>query len=734
MYDIIYNSLDGTINIQDIYDIDAISPLESTPYFNSVGDDFILSFINLEGVSSFSSFTYSTTGETENRYLTASYRISRDSNMWSSWYELLPDIQNFPVIDSMDRLFIDIKWVRGGSNTNGEIRLLSYNLSGITERNEVDGEATIVLDSGKSIIVKPPFIYKIFKISDIEIISKDDLSDVSIKYRFSQDTSRTWSEWEPFTKENIITRRINPIRFFQIEYSIENNSNKKIKIYDINLIGDFQNITNDYYKTNLYGIRECCTSNMAGSGNSSGNLSGNTCDPTTGKFPLLTDDQKSKLYNPYSQGQALNLLNKLSNDSQQVFGFKVEYFLTETDKKGQDSTLHEYQLFNVVCIEEIKVSVEGNNFPDSQIVMNQFDLNLFETMEVHITKDNFKAAFGPHRRPAKEDYLWFCDVNRMYQVDHAQQFRGFNNAAIYYKLILKKYNQKANVKAGTPEIKDRLKELTKNSTINELMGIENTQDKAAVANKDQTRTLTQDPIRLGYFAPIVRELIENSTTIISKSHYDMSGTTQSYGVSYKNLDPVLNVSDNIGFTLWFNINNYVVDEVYNFFNYYDDSNSIGWKINLSNDKVVINLNSDSYTMSLTGATISNTIGLEENTWYCYVANMDQRQRKLNQYIYKRNVEFEEDAPMLSSTVLKLVYSKEEDMIPVNYELEDISGKILGSDMNITNIRLFIDVIPKESHNKILNQAIIRDDSKYLVFADNANAKLILPSMPLGNEN
>jgi hypothetical protein len=412
----------------------------------------------------------------------------------------------------------------------------------------------------------------------------------------------------------------------------------------------------------------------------------------------------------------------------------VEYFLTETDKKGQDSTLHEYQLFNVVCIEEIKVSVEGNNFPDSQIVMNQFDLNLFETMEVHITKDNFKAAFGPHRRPAKEDYLWFCDVNRMYQVDHAQQFRGFNNAAIYYKLILKKYNQKANVKAGTPEIKDRLKELTKNSTINELMGIENTQDKAAVANKDQTRTLTQDPIRLGYFAPIVRELIENSTTIISKSHYDMSGTTQSYGVSYKNLDPVLNVSDNIGFTLWFNINNYVVDEVYNFFNYYDDSNSIGWKINLSNDKVVINLNSDSYTMSLTGATISNTIGLEENTWYCYVANMDQRQRKLNQYIYKRNVEFEEDAPMLSSTVLKLVYSKEEDMIPVNYELEDISGKILGSDMNITNIRLFIDVIPKESHNKILNQAIIRDDSKYLVFADNANAKLILPSMPLGNEN
>jgi hypothetical protein len=58
--------------------------------------------------------------------------------------------------------------------------------------------------------------------------------------------------------------------------------------------------------------------------------------------------------------------------------------------------------------------------------MNQFDLNLFDTMEAHITKQQFKEIFGPQRRP-KED---FCNVNRMYQVDHAQQFRSFNNAAL----------------------------------------------------------------------------------------------------------------------------------------------------------------------------------------------------------------------------------------------------------------------------------------------------------------
>ena len=45
--------------------------------------------------------------------------------------------------------------------------------------------------------------------------------------------------------------------------------------------------------------------------------------------------------------------------------------------------------------------------------------------------------------------------------------------------------------------------------------------------------------------------------------------------------------------------------------------------------------------------------------------------------------------------------------------------------------MFIDIIPEDQHNKILNQAIIRDDSKYLLFADNANQRLTLPNYPLG---
>jgi hypothetical protein len=315
-------------------------------------------------------------------------------------------------------------------------------------------------------------------------------------------------------------------------------------------------------------------------------------------------------------------------------------------------------------------------------------------------------------------------------VDHAQQFRNFNNAAVYYKLHLKKYSQKANVKAGTPEIADTLKQLTKNSTLDELMGIETTQDKAAIANKDQLKTLSRDPIRLEYKAEIDKELIENSTTIISKSNYDLSSVAQgSIAVKYKNLDTQLKVSDNIGFTIWFKLQNYVMNEVYNFFHYYDETNLIGWKVDLINDDIVVKTNNDSYSFNLKGVVTNDTIALDEDVWYCYVLNIDQRNRNMQQFIYKRDVINESDAAMAMSTILHQVYKNEQTIVTFEYLLEGDYCELLGSDMRATNLRLFADIIPENYHNKILNQYIIGDDSKYLVFADNATTRIYLNNFP-----
>ena len=720
----------GTLLISDKFDIGAAtSSASATPQLLQPEEEYILSFPEIRNVKKLTRFTYDTLGLTDNRYLLQQYRISRDELKWTDWLDLKRNIDNFPLIDVKDPFYLEVKWIRKGFSKIGAIKLLEYKIEGELERPVNDEVGANTINSNSSLVIKPPFIYKVFKISDIEIISSTGISGCTIKWRYSQDSSKTWSNWELFTKENVTTKRINPIRFFQIEYLIENNSDSNIKIQDINIIGDFQNVTNDYYKTNLFGIRECCQSNIMGTTDKNGNFvpgtnwnqGSNNCDANG--LPQMTTDEKANLYNPYQQNQAINLLQKLSNDAQMIFGHRVIYFATDADRKGQDSIMHEYQLYNVVCEAEIKVSVEGNNFPDSQIVMNQFDLNLFETMQVHITKQQFKEVFGVQRRPSKEDFLYFCDINRMFQVEHAQQFRNFNNAAVYYKLILKKYSQKANMQTSTNEIKQTIDRLTKNSTIDELMGIETNGEKLAIANKDQFAPLTREVIRLEYLVPIEKELIENSTTIISKSHYDLSAINfGETAIKYLNFKPSMKVSDNLGYQIWFNINNYIEDEVYNFFNFY--SGDLGCKVDLVNDQIKLKMNLDEYTFNL------DSDLLDENVWYCLVINIEQRNRLSECFIYKRDVDEEEDAGRLSYTLLRNVYKESLEIEPIEFESEGWNPEILSSDMKVTNIRLFADVIPESTHNKICNQIIIRDDSKYLIFADNANTRILLPRFPL----
>lgn len=745
--------LNGTIVISDKFDLTSgTASIKETPKFDKIGDEYILSFTNLENINCFTKFFYDTLGLTSNRYLNNYYRISMDGIAYSSWLDLNKNIDNFPQWDSSVPLFLDIKWVRAGSSTIGTIRILEYSLKGEIERSVVDDGSVVQLAPGQSTILKAPYIYKVFSLTDTEIISDNDLSNTVIKYRYSQDNSRTWTKWEHLTKSNISTARVNPIRFFQIEYSIENKGVTNVSIQDINLHGDFQNVSKDYFKSNLFGIRDTCQTNVVGAGyydaggnfiaapnpagsagNISAGLSGDNCqtDSNVSTLPTMSAENKAGLYDPYKQNAAMGLLTKLSNDAQQMFGHKVIYFATDPDKKGEDHTLNEYQLYNVSCQGEVKVSVENNNFPDSQVVMNQFDLNLFSTMEVHITKQQFKEVFGPQRRPAKEDFLYFCNLNRMYSVDHAQQFRNFNNSAVFYKLILKKFNNAANFEISESDIRSKIKELTKNSTIDELFGLEQAEDKKSIANKDQFKPLTKDPIRLSYKASIDKELIENSSTIISKSNYDLSSIPLgTVAVEYNNFDPFIKDSDNVGYIIWFNIHNYVIDDVYNLFTYYDETNSLGWKVNLMNDTIFVKTNELEYEFNLRGLPTNDTIALDEEVWYCYVLNIDQRQREISQYIYKRDCNTESDAASLGSTILRKVYNNTQEFVPFEALMETDNCLLLASDMKATNIRLFADVLPVESHNKLLNQAIIGNDAKYLIFADNANTRLSLPRFPL----
>ena len=257
MFVINYDTLNGNIIINDNYVLN--------PTFSNIGDTYALSFINLKNVKYFKSLNYTISGNTDNRYLISEYRVSKDNNYWTPWNSITTDINigstnssctgyinNFIPFDPSYNMFIDIRWTRAGDSNIGVISLLDYILSGSLDKNLTDGLSIIYLnDTNRQIIIKPPYIFKIFKITDIEILSSGDINNTVISYRYSQDNGRTISNWTILTKENLRSERINPIRFFQIEYNVEYNGNDFVKIFDINIIGDFQNISLDSLKTNL---------------------------------------------------------------------------------------------------------------------------------------------------------------------------------------------------------------------------------------------------------------------------------------------------------------------------------------------------------------------------------------------------------------------------------------------------------------------------------------------------
>ena len=186
MYSEVSNIMDGTITIKDVFNINAtVNDADFTPYFPNLGDEYILSFPNLQNVKKFYRFVYEALGLTPSRYLLVYYRISRDSNNWTDWLTLEREIINFPIVDPLDPMYLEIKWVRGGTSEVGAIRLLSYGIIGELERPLEEEGDLVSIPAGGTKIIKPPYIFKVFGVDDVEIISPTGTTGATIKYRYS---------------------------------------------------------------------------------------------------------------------------------------------------------------------------------------------------------------------------------------------------------------------------------------------------------------------------------------------------------------------------------------------------------------------------------------------------------------------------------------------------------------------------------------------------------------------
>lgn len=764
------NDLNNTFTIKDtITSHDA--------YLSNIGDHFIYTINSISDLVKFTKFSDTINNEKSDRFVERFWRLSYNDCHYSDWYDL-PLFNNdgdddtivngnfpifpqsseknisevftdFPQLSSLLNYKLEIKWVRRGEDPSGTLLIKDFELEGIYNKHELSTPVAKIssdISDRNPIYIKLSDNLKVFKLEDVEIVTSGENNNrkLEIEFRVSQDNFRTSTPWEKLNTENVKTlmsqHKISPIRFFWIEYKIYRSGTDldgTVSLHDINLIGEIQNVSNDYLKTNLVGIRECCQNQNRtylarymgegipgfvkddnvyineNFGEEEEELPENLANP-------LSNDIIKNLWNPYNLNKAVDLYNSLSNSTNEMFGWKVSYFLTAPDKKGIDHSFHEYQLKNVIDENEMKITVDQNQFPDNQIMFNQFDLSLFESFEVHIMKDQFKRMFGVTKRPSKDDFLWFCDLNRMYQVEHSQPYRDFNNSAVFYKVILKKYNQKASVQGADETIQSRIEQLTKNSTIDELFGLEVADDKKRVTKKVQHTPLSKDKVRYSFSANITRELIQNSSLIINKYFYDLSSIQMGdIAIRYSKVDDVLNKGENRSFSFWFRIPEYVINERYNFLNNHDGNK--GYKVDLYNGSFNILLNDE---------IIYIPVDISDDIWYCVTVSINNRQHKLEFDLYKRNVDLEKDASKLKSSKLRNETSFETDIAPYSFDLSDIDHEINieGSNMHLTNIRIFKDVMNRNSHNKVLNQNIIRD-SEYLILADNSNKKINLDNFP-----
>ncbi len=151
--------------------------------------------------------------------------------------------------------------------------------------------------------------------------------------------------------------------------------------------------------------------------------------------------------------------------------------------------MHEYGTYDTVNKQKLKILVPDNKFPEDQVAFNYFDLALFDSFEIHITRREFYSKFGIGVRPAQEDFLFICQINKWFKVEHAQSYRDFLNSSIYYKVTLGKKQDDTNI--DNREYTDGFNSMIENNQLDNLFGKQVKEDIKHVVNDPLLQNLTE---------------------------------------------------------------------------------------------------------------------------------------------------------------------------------------------------------------------------------------------------
>jgi hypothetical protein len=665
-------------------------------------------------VQSLDLLTVHTERTTDTAYFDQALSWSYDDAVYTPWQPAGTAALRAIPLDPASPLWLRFRFTRQGP-PDPRVRVASVEVAGTRSFAGTGGMVT--LHDEQTVVLRPEDTYKVYGVNHAEVYVKGMQAGTTVEqhFRYSTDNGRSWAPWVPLNDANLKATRFNAIRFSKFEFAFTKRGPGTPVVYDLELTGEFQNVTCGNRSTARLGLRTQC------------GPVGRPCGDGSPGNPMEWRPSENGCvaqYDPYASGTQVGLYNYIGNSVARQYGHDVDYFKCDPDEKGTDVLLHEHALYNVIDKKPVKAVVPDNQFPDGQKKFAHFDLSLLETFEVQITKDAYKAAFGPAARPGKNDILYFCKVNLLFQVDSVLAHRGPFNTELYYRLVLNKYNQKSNVstKVATDDAQQALLAMTANTSLASLFGPQVNDELSKATKEQQLRPLTRlTNITVNPAVQVKPAGLQNSTVVVAANAYTIPVPLSGDAVAYGHADTEVGLGDNRAVSFWFKLAKYDAAWTYTFVNNRDAV--LGYSVLLEAGQLVLNWNTQRFELA--------GMDVQPNVWYCFLANVDQRQASVELLLYSRGNEI---APQkLPTAELKLRNAVRHRLSPEQFT----HGQQLrvGSatqparrktEFYLTNLRVYRQVLQDDARNSVLNSPIVKD-ADLLLLADNGDAKMVLPT-------
>lgn len=452
---------------------------------------------------------------------------------------------------------------------------------------------------------------------------------------------------------------------------------------------------------------------------------------------------------------AISLNQELSKSYNLYAGLDALYF--KSDVISTDTFLQEHTLYQMAdeCGTAIKVLFEDNAMPKGPTI-TPFGTQFEQPIHVHIDYLYFKEKFDTHV-PSHNDVIFVPATKGIWEVNGSNLIRGAMNAPVYWDVILVKYQPKGNRNEDTlrhESILDNLKEQGYNimSAEQAFSATWRTSEEKAIKPRETriegAKKYQKESFVIHKGVKVITEEIENNFIIISHFNYDLSNVNKNdaaltYNFTYE-------TNKDISYTSWCKFP--IIDDSYSLMIRIANQQVYSTKYTETTEPIVVaDKDNNLFTINVNGKTVVETIAdgtyyIKDpvytnifNDWYMlnneYIVN---EQLGINEQLYKVDpskwyniiITYSDRFNQVGIYIYELAPHNENILLrskkTIDLDIQKIyleSLTINGGLRNITNIRLFNEMLQESDHSIVLNQQLVNDSHKALVI-DNTKLDLI----------